>query len=89
MTIIEDVELFNQLKAGDREAFVKWMGSHSKKIEKFVVQFGCSSNQVQQVTEATFRKLYNRLTELEDENQLRLTMYKIALQLNSKRRATN
>ena len=79
MIIITNIELFNQLKTGDREAFVKWMGSHSKKIEQFVVQYGCSSNQVQQVTEATFRKLYNQLTELEDENQLRLSMYKIAL----------
>ena len=78
---ITNIELFNQLKTGDQEVFIKWMGSHSKKIEQFVVQYGCSSNQVQQVTEATFRELYNQLTELEDENQLRLSMYKIALKL--------
>ena len=76
---ITNIELFNQLKTGDREAFVKWMGSHSKKIEQFVVQYGFSSNQVQQITEATFRELFNQLTELVDENQLRLSMYKIAL----------
>ena len=81
--IITNIELFNQLKTGDREAFVKWMGSYSKKIEQFAVQYGCSSNQVQQVTEATFRELYNQLTQLVDENQLRLFMYKIALKIIS------
>ena len=84
MIIIADVELFNQLKTGDREAFVKWMGDHSKKIEQLAVQYGCSSVQVQQITVATFKKLYNQLTEIEDENQLRLFMYKSALQLLSK-----
>ena len=79
MIIITDVELFNQLKTGDREAFEKWMGDHSKKIEQLAVQYGCSSFQVQQVTEATFRELYKQLIELVDENQLRLFMYKIAL----------
>ncbi|QUW23230.1 hypothetical protein JSQ81_06750 [Sporosarcina sp. Marseille-Q4063] len=79
MIIITDVEFFNQLKTGDREAFVKWMGDHSKKIEQLAVQYGCSSLQVQQITEATFRKLYNQLTEVEDENHLRLFMYKAAL----------
>jgi DNA-directed RNA polymerase specialized sigma24 family protein len=81
MIIITDIEVFNQLKTGDREAFVKWMGSHTKKLEQLAVQYGCNSLQVQQVTEATFKKLYNQLTEAEDENELRLFMYKIGLTL--------
>ena len=81
MIIIADVELFNQLKTGDRETFVKWMGDHSRKIEQLAVQYGCSSVQVQQITVATFKKLYNQLTVIEDENQLRLFMYKSAIQL--------
>ena len=83
MIIITDIELFNQLKKGHREDFVKWMGSHTEKIEQLAVQYGCSSLQVQQVTEDTFKNLYNQLTEAEDENQLRLFKYKTALQLLS------
>ncbi|WP_172373862.1 sigma-70 family RNA polymerase sigma factor [Sporosarcina jiandibaonis] len=79
MIIIADVELFNQLKTGDREALKKWMAIHSKKIEQFAVQYGCGSTQLQQVTKATFRKLNSQLTEAEDVNQLRLFMYKITL----------
>ena len=77
--VITNIELFNQLKTGDRDVFEKWMVTYSGKIEKFAVQYGCSTNQVQQVTEATFRELYNQLTELVDEDQLRLSMYKITL----------
>ncbi|MBO1910230.1 hypothetical protein J4G37_36290, partial [Microvirga sp. 3-52] len=81
MMIITNVELYNQLKTGDREAFIKWMGSHAKEIEQLALQYGCNSLQVQQVTEATFKKLYNQLTEIVDENQLRLVQYKIGLSL--------
>ncbi len=58
-------------------------GKSLKRNREIGVQYGFSSNQVQQVTEATFRKLYNQLTELVDENQLRLFTYKIALKLIS------
>ena len=78
MEITEDIALFNQLQSGDRNTFEQWMNTQAKKIELLAFQYGCNTNQIQQVTKATFRKLHSQIAEVESEKQLCLRMYQIA-----------
>jgi len=54
------------------------MNTQVKRIELLALQFGCNTIQIQQVTQATFRKLHSQITEVKNEQQLCLRMYQIA-----------
>ena len=67
------------MKAGEKNAFEKWMDIYSGDIERFVVQYGCSLKQAADVAEGTFRNLHNQLDSIGNEESLVCTLYKNAL----------
>lgn len=74
-----EFELMQKVRAGEKDAFEKWMGIYSGDIERFAIQYGCASKQAADVAEETFRKLYNQLDSIGNEESLVSTLYKNAL----------
>ena len=52
---------------------------YSKDIEHFAIQYGCALKQAADVAEETFRKFYNQLDSIDNEESLVYILYKNAL----------
>ena len=76
---MEEFELIQKVRAGEREAFEKWIDIYSGDIERFAVQYGCSLKQAGEVAEETFRNLHNQLDSIGNEESLVCALYKNAL----------
>ncbi|KAA0944011.1 sigma-70 family RNA polymerase sigma factor [Sporosarcina sp. ANT_H38] len=76
---MKEFELMQKVRAGEREAFEKWMDIYSGDIERFAVQFGCSLKQAGEVAEKTFRKLHIQLESFDNEASLVCALYKNVL----------
>jgi len=76
---VEEFELIQRVRAGEITAFEKWMDIYSEDIERFAIQYGCAAKQAADVTEETFRKLYNELEHFDNEESLVCMLYKKVL----------
>ena len=76
---MEEFDLIQKVRAGEIEAFEKWMDIYSVDIECFAVQYGCSLKQAGEVAEETFRNLHNQLDSLNNEESLVCALYINAL----------
>ncbi|QNK89212.1 hypothetical protein H7992_05765 [Sporosarcina sp. resist] len=76
---MEESELMQKVRAGEKDAFEKWMDIYSGDIERFVIQYGCTLKQAADLAEETFRNLHNQLDSISNEESLVCTLYKKAL----------
>lgn len=76
---VEESELMQKVRAGEKDAFEKWMDIYSGDIERFVIQYGCTLKQAADLAEETFRKLHSQLDSISNEESLVCTLYKKAL----------
>lgn len=76
---VEESELMQKVRAGEKDAFEKWMDIYSGDIERFVIQYGCTLKQAADLAEETFRNLHNQLDSISNEESLVCTVYKKAL----------
>ncbi|MBO0589637.1 hypothetical protein [Sporosarcina sp. E16_8] len=74
-----EFELVQKVRAGEREAFEKWMDIYSGDVERFAIQYGCAPKQAADVAEETFRKLHIQLDSIGNEESLVCMLYKHAL----------
>lgn len=76
---VEESELMQKVRAGEKDAFEKWMDIYSGDIERFVIQYGCTLKQAADLAEETFRNLHSQLDSISNEESLVCTLYKKAL----------
>ena len=76
---MEEFELIQKVRAGERDAIEKWMDIYSRDIECFAVQYGCSFKQSGEAAEKTFRTLHNELDSIGNGESLVCALYKNAL----------
>jgi len=78
---VKESELMQKVRAGDKDAFEKWMDIYSGDIERFAIQYGCVLEQAADIAEETFRTLHNELNTIGNEESLICTLYKNALKI--------
>ena len=78
---VKESELMQKVRAGEKDAFEKWMDIYSGDIERFAIQYGCVLEQAADVAEETFRNLHNQLDSIGNEESLVCTLYKNALKI--------
>jgi len=76
---VNESELMQKVRAGEKDAFNKWMDIYSGDIERFAIQYGCTLKQAADVAEETFRNLHRQLDSISNEESLVCTLYKKAL----------
>lgn len=76
---MNESELVQKVRAGEKDAFEKWMDIYSGDIERFAIQYGCAFKQAADIAEETFRKLHNQVDSIGNEQALVCTLYKNTL----------
>lgn len=78
---MKESELIQKVRAGEMDAFEKWMDIYSRDIEHFAIQYGCVLKQAADVAEETFRNLRNQLNSIDNGESLVCALYKNALKI--------
>ncbi|MFC5602181.1 RNA polymerase sigma factor [Sporosarcina koreensis] len=71
--------LQSKILTGDREAFKEWMTVHIQAIERLAVQYGLTPQDAGKLAESVFRKLFNDLGHLTEEQLEENTLFNSAL----------
>ncbi|MFD1020525.1 RNA polymerase sigma factor [Thalassobacillus hwangdonensis] len=62
---MDEVNMIKRVKDGDHEAFRFLMQRYKSTVEKFAFQFGLLPDEVQDVTQEVFLKVYNNISKYE------------------------
>ncbi|MGG0669356.1 RNA polymerase sigma factor [Sporosarcina koreensis] len=79
---MEEADLIVRAQNGEREAFAQLMNMHYRTVEKFAYQCGVRLDDIPDVTQEVFIKLYRFLPQF---NQQRFTTWLYKITLNSAR----
>ena len=79
---MEEVDLITRAQNGEREAFAQLMHMHFRTVEKFAYQCGVRLDDIPDVTQEVFIKLYRFLPQF---NQQRFTTWLYKITLNTAR----
>ena len=79
---MEEVDLITRAQNGEREAFAQLMQMHFRTVEKFAYQCGVRLDDIPDVTQEVFIKLYRFLPQF---NQQRFTTWLYKITLNTAR----
>ncbi|WP_432360184.1 RNA polymerase sigma factor [Sporosarcina sp. UB5] len=79
---MEEADLITHAQNGDRDAFAQLMNMHFRTIEKFAYQCGVRLDDIPDVTQEVFIKLYRFLPQF---NQQRFTTWLYKITLNTAR----
>ena len=75
---VEGLEVIQQMKKGDFQAYETWLEMYAKNIAQFAFQYGCTVDESSEVVTQTFRILFKKLEGIANEPQLICLMYQIA-----------
>ena len=75
---VEGLEVIQQMKKGDFQAYETWLEMYAKNIARFAFQYGCTVEESSEVVTQTFRILFKKLEGIANEPQLIFLMYQIA-----------
>ena len=79
---MEEAELITRAQSGEKEAFAQLMHMHFRTVEKFAYQCGVRLDDIPDVTQEVFIKLYRFLPQF---NQQRFTTWLYKITLNTAR----
>lgn len=79
---MEEADLIIRAQNGEREAFAQLMNMHHRTVEKFAYQCGVRLDDIPDVTQEVFIKLYRFLSQF---NQQRFTTWLYKITLNTAR----
>lgn len=79
---MEQLELIDRAQKGDKVAYGELMNLHHRTVEKFAFQCGVKADDVQDVTQEVFIKLYRFLHQFQRD---RFTTWLYKITLNAKR----
>ncbi len=75
---MEEIQLIEMAQRGDKAAYGELMNLHYRTVEKFAFQCGVKANDIQDVTQEVFIKLYRFLHQFE-QDRFTTWLYKITL----------